>query len=441
MKEDREDDFERTDRNPVITTLWIGFAVSVLGIIGLITTSVFIKEYLENLGIQSTMFRITLGVFVVGVLIISFAFVLRRIRKKGLDYFVAGAITAYIGFLLLALPIILIAILSELPGQDYSYYITMGVGALLVIFGFLMETYELNKKLIALLKRLKELFMRFLKRIKWKLIFSPWNLFSLAGIAVIILTAFNILPYLDHLYYYLIGGVLIAINIIIHIRKEIWEILKDIGRVISTVLQTWGRALKQIPTIIKKAAIWFYEKTLSFFKLMGRALKYIIVRNYFLLFVLGIAMFFLLSNFALEARIAISSLVCLVAIVKPILDWRDFFGEKISTARQYLYKTTQKTRNVLKYRKNIRCPYCSFPNPFLRRKCWQCNKDIPRCMICNNAVEKEETVAFCPHCENIYHVDHLKTWLRFKSKCPVCHIEIESIKTEIFHPEEGDSTK
>ncbi len=437
LKEDKEDDFERTDRNPVITTLWIGFSISVLGIVGLITTSVFIKEYLENLGIQNTIFRITLGVFVIGVLIISFAFILRRIRKKGLDYFVAGAITAYIGFLLLALPLILIAILSELPDTDYPYYITMGVGLLFIIFGFLMETYELNKKLLAFLKNFKESLVKLLKKIKWKLVISPWNLLSLTGIVIIVLAALDILPYLDNLYYYISGGTLIAINIIFHLRKEIWEIVKDVGRVISTILRAWGRALKQIPGIIKKAAIWFYEKTLSFFKLIGRVLKYIIVRNYFLLFGLGIAMFFLLSNFALELRIATSSLVCLVSIIKPILDWRDFFGENVSRARQYLYKTTQKTRNVLKYRKNIRCPYCSFPNPFLRRECWQCKKEIPRCMICNNAVEKEETVAVCPHCENIYHVNHLKTWMRFNAKCPVCHNEIKSINTEVFQPKEG----
>ncbi|MBY9000611.1 MAG: hypothetical protein KGD64_06840 [Candidatus Heimdallarchaeota archaeon] len=429
MKEEKQDDLEHLGRNPVVTTLWIGFAVSLLGIVGLITFSLIIDEYLY--------FRIALGILAIGVLIISFAFILRRIRKKGLDYFVAGAVTAYIGFLLFALPIILIAILTELPGEQFWYIISMGVGVVFIGFGFLMETYELNKKLIALLKSLKETFVKILKRIKWKIVFSPWNLFSVVGITVIVLTALNILPFLDNLYYYIIGGVLIVINILIHLRQEIWDILKDIGRVISTILRAWGRALKQIPRIIKEAGIWFYEKTSSFFKLIGRALKYIIVKNYFLLFGLGIAMFFLLSNFALEIRIATSSLVCLVAIVKPILDWRDFFGEKISTARQYLYKTTQKTRNALKYRKNIRCPYCSFPNPFLRRECWQCKKEIPRCMICNNTVEKEATISVCPHCENIYHVDHLKTWIRFNPKCPVCHNEIKSIKTEIFQPEEG----
>ncbi|MHA1202754.1 MAG: hypothetical protein ACTSQ4_09550 [Candidatus Heimdallarchaeaceae archaeon] len=435
MKEEKLDDLEHLGRNPVVTTLWIGFAVSLLGILGITILSVFLGQ-----GIQDMYFRISLGVFVIGVLIISFAFILRRIRKKGLDYFVAGAITAYIGFLLLALPVILIAIISELPGSDYPYFITMGVGILLVIFGFLMEAYELNKKLMEFLRRIKITFVKLLKRIKWKLIFSPWNLLTLVGITVIILTALNIMPFLDNLYYYIIGSSLIGINIIIHLRREIYEILKDIARVILTVLQAWGRALKQIPRIVKDATVWFYKKTVNMIKFLGRAFKYIIVRNYILLFGLGIALFFLLQNFTLPTRIAISSLVCLVSIVKPVLDWRDFSGENVSRARQYLYKTTQRTRSALKYRRNVRCPYCSFPNPFLRRECWQCKKEIPRCMICNNAVEKEETVAICPHCENIYHVNHLKTWIRFNAKCPVCHNEIKSITTELFQPKEDDIT-
>jgi MFS family permease len=227
MKEEKLDDLEHLGRNPVVTTLWIGFAVSLLGILGITILSVFLGQ-----GIQDMYFRISLGVFVIGVLIISFAFILRRIRKKGLDYFVAGAITAYIGFLLLALPVILIAIISELPGSDYLYFITMGVGVLLVIFGFLMEAYELNKKLMEFLRRIKITFVKLIKRIKWKLIFSPWNLLTLVGITVIVLTILNIMPFLDNLYYYIIGGSLIGINIIIHLRREIYEIFKDITRVI-----------------------------------------------------------------------------------------------------------------------------------------------------------------------------------------------------------------
>ena len=438
MSEDKLDDLDHESKNPVITTLWIGFAISVLGIAGMIITSVFIKTILVNLGIQEMIFRITLGVFVIGVLIISFAFILRRIRKKGLDYFVAGAITAYIGFILLALPVILLAIGSFLSEPFYPYYIVMGVGAILIVFGFLMETYELNKKLIELMKRLKETFLKIIRKVNWKLLFSPWNLLSLAGLTIIILAALSILPFLDALYYYIIGGILILVNIIYHFRKEILEIFKTISKAIATFFKAWWSALKQIPRIIKEAAIWLYSKTIAFFKLLKRAIKYILVRNYFLLFALGIGMFFVLNELNIEARITISSLICLVSIVKPILDWREFFGEEVSRARQFLYKTTQKTRNVLKYRKTIRCPYCDFINPFLKRECWNCKKDIPRCMICNNALEKDEEVAVCPNCDNSFHIGHLETWIRFNSKCPVCHNKIEEIQTEIFSPNEAE---
>ena len=442
MKGKEQEDTEKKlndtelERNPVITTLWIGFIISVLSIIGILILSLAFNQDYTN-----SSFRIALGVFVIGVLILFFALILRRLRRKGIAYFVTGAITAYIGFILLSIPAILAVILdpSTLP-KDLAtvLYILMAVGVILIIFGFFFEAYDLNLKIIALMKKLKEAIKKIWKRINWKLVLSPWNLLSVAGITIMILAALEIFVGMRPLFWYLIGGSLILLNIIWHFRKEIWEILASIGKVIGTIFQAWWRAVKQIPQIVKKFGIWIYTKTVDFLRIIGKTLKFLIVRNYFILFILGISMlivFYFLDKLD-ETNIALSVLVCGIAIVKPILDWRDHFGEDISKARMYLYKTAQKTREVLQTRKLLtRCPYCNRPNEMGKDTCWYCAAILPKCMICNGRIERGTKIARCLHCDNLYHINHLETWLRFNPKCPVCK-EIIDKKEEEFLPAE-----
>ena len=227
--------------------------------------------------------------------------------------------------------------------------------------------------------------------------------------------------------------------------------LKDLGKILLILFQSWWRGIKYIPNLIVRLAKFLYDperfkrmvrwvkaKLKAIFTWIGEAFKFIFVRNYLLLFVFGIIMFFVLfykvDNVGLEVSLSISALVCGVAIIKPILDWREHFGEGISNARLFLYKTDQKSKKILRIRSITRCPYCMRPNPIVRRECWNCKKDIPRCLICNNTVEREVEVSRCLSCDNIFHVKHLKTWLRFNPKCPVCHQEMKKIRTEVFEP-------
>ena len=439
MKEEKKNktETEEIERNPVIATLWIGLIIGVIGVLGII---------ISQLALDGDYFRIFLGIFLGGVLICFFAIILRRLRRKGIEYFVIGAITVYIGFLLLAFPAIL-ATMDIKIRFPYLYYIMMGGGLFLIIFGFFMETYDLNEKIIELCKRIWIALKNLLKKLNWKMILSPWNFLSVVGIIVIILTAEEIISILQVIFY-IVGSVLILSNFVIHFREELAEVLKNIGNIFYTFFKAWVKALKQIPRIIKKIAQWLYDPerfkrmviwVYKQIKLAGRVIKYIVVRNYIFLFTFGVAMFFVLKipqiGLGLEIRLSLSSLVCFIALVKPILDWRDYFGEEISSVRMFLYKTTQKTRNVFKRRDIIRCPHCNYSNIASRRECWNCKEQIPNCWICNGVFEPEMEIAICPYCKNNYHINHLKAWLRFNPKCPVCHEPIEEIETGIYRPE------
>jgi hypothetical protein len=436
----------KEQKTPALTTMWIGLVVGIIGLLGTMVTGITgmyeTKEWL---------FMLFIGVLVAGFLILFFALILRRIKRKGIDYFVLGAITAYLGFLLLALPTLIYIFTfgnEDFAVKDYVFFIIMGFGVLLIIFGFFIEAYDLNEKILELFRRIGESLRRMLQRIKWKLILSPWNILTLVGIGVIVLTAVEIFIWIEPLYFYLIGAGLIVINLIIHLRKELVEILKDLGKVLATFFQSLWRGIKYIPNLIVRLAKYLYDperfkrmirwvkaKFIAVFKWIGEAFKFIFIRNYLLLFAFGIALFFLLNILEMEIRIALTALVCGVAIIKPILDWREHFGEDVSKARMFLYKTGQKTRNLLKRRGLTRCAYCLRPNPIVNQECWNCKKDIPRCLICNNIVEREIEISRCKSCDNIFHVNHLQTWIRFNPKCPVCKEEIKKIEIEEFEPE------
>ncbi|MHA1953779.1 MAG: hypothetical protein ACW96U_07525 [Candidatus Heimdallarchaeaceae archaeon] len=436
MSEDKTKLKEEKTRNPDIIIFWIGLAVSLIGIISTIVLSIALQ-----LDTEDWRFRVVLSVFIFGVLILGFGLIVRRLRRKGIEDFVLGAITSFLGFVLLYFPVLMFIMNITLFQREFPYFMMMAGGILVIILGYFMEVYDLNIKFLQMMKRLKEALKRMWKRLNWKLILSPWNFFTLIGLTVIILGAIGIIPYHQSRYYYYVGVGLILINLIFHFRKELAEILKTLGRIIETIAQAWWKVTKQIPKILKRLAKWLYnperfKRIMRWIwdkiKVIGRAIKYVFIRNYLILFAFGVALFFILPKDELnfEVRLAISSLVCLVAFVKPILDWREYFGEDVSSARTFLYKTSTKVTKRLKRRVIIRCPYCNYPNTSQRMDCWNCTKMLPRCKICNSYVEQGTEVAVCQHCDNIYHENHLRTWLRLNPKCPMCKEEIKKIETE-----------
>ncbi|MHA2357584.1 MAG: RING finger domain-containing protein, partial [Candidatus Heimdallarchaeaceae archaeon] len=252
----------------------------------------------------------------------------------------------------------------------------------------------------------------------------------------------GILNFILPRYFHIIGAGLILINIIFHFRKEFLELFKTIGRILETIFRAWWRLIKQVPKLIKRFLDWLIDPE-RFIRMMkwiwdkikwiGRAIRYVFIRNYFILFVFGIALFFILRDILIfEVRLALTSLVCLVSVIKPLLDWREHFGEDINSARLFLYRTSHKVGTRIKRETFDSCPYCSFRTTKTALDCWNCGNQIPRCMICNNRVAVETEIVKCTHCENIYHEDHLRTWMRFNNKCPVCKEEIKKIKTEAF---------
>ena len=48
------------------------------------------------------------------------------------------------------------------------------------------------------------------------------------------------------------------------------------------------------------------------------------------------------------------------------------------------------------------------------------NLDKDVCMICKLFLKKKDSILQCPRCESLYHQNHLASWLKSKTNCPVC---------------------
>ena len=405
-----------------ILLLWIGLIFATVGIITIIILNLIALDQYSNIGF---------GIMVLGILVTFFGFIIRRMQKLGIDYFVTGAVIAYLGYLFVALPAIAFAFGFNLFKNDYLNLIPISAGLLLILLGFFTETYELNKKLLKLLTQLGSSIKSIINKINWKLVFSPFNLLSVAGITIIILTYYGFFqPYFDFWLGYFLGSVLILLNFVYHFRYETLSILVNTINMLIVIFKGILRGIKQIPTIVKEFLIWFKKVIKTFFKWSWRAIKFTLLRNYILLFGLGIGSFFLFDSFALEIRIAISSLVCFIAIIKPLVEWRHDLAKKLTSVRANIYRTAKRSRKLVS--RTFHCPFCDGKIKKTTQFCPHCGRAVITCWVCTLPIQADEEVATCPHCSNIFHYSHLNAWIQMKQVCPVCKKPIIALSKKQF---------
>ncbi|MHA1401214.1 MAG: double zinc ribbon domain-containing protein [Candidatus Heimdallarchaeaceae archaeon] len=409
---------KKRERKIIINILWIGLIISLIGLISTIIISAIFGD---------KFFNIALGIMAIGFLILFFGFILSRLQKLGIDYFVTGAIISYIGYILVAIPSILYAFNVQLFVKDFWNFFLICAGLILIIFGFFSETYELNRKLVKLFNQLGQSIKRLLSKINWEIVFSPLNFLSTVGVTLILLAVFQAIPPISnkYSYYFIIGGSLIGLNIIILFKEEVVSIVLTLSKIILTLSRAIGRGLKQVPRIIADLSVWIYHASIKAAKVIGRGIKYVLIHNYFLLFGLGIIIFFVTKPLTFEIRIALSFLICIIALIKPLVDQRERIGRRVNSARLYLYQKSQIPKKIFK--RTIACPHCSHPVPIGASYCPRCGKALVKCYICNLNISKNEAVSICPNCNNFYHYNHLATWVKLKGTCPICKNKISKV--------------
>lgn len=72
----------------------------------------------------------------------------------------------------------------------------------------------------------------------------------------------------------------------------------------------------------------------------------------------------------------------------------------------------------------LTCFSCGEPYDPENKFCTECGKPISRCNICRGVIGFGDTLSQCPYCQNEFHHDHVREWLKVSGDCPVCRQRI-----------------
>lgn len=75
---------------------------------------------------------------------------------------------------------------------------------------------------------------------------------------------------------------------------------------------------------------------------------------------------------------------------------------------------------LVKATRKFPCFHCEFPILLDEKTCPSCKKSVPHCSICKLPIKNKEDMGQCPKCETHCHLEHLKTWIEIRMKCPTC---------------------
>lgn len=87
----------------------------------------------------------------------------------------------------------------------------------------------------------------------------------------------------------------------------------------------------------------------------------------------------------------------------------------------YIYpEKTQYTSST-----QLACFSCRKPLSSEDKFCTECGKSVSRCKICRGVIAFGDVPSQCPHCQNEFHQEHIREWLKVSADCPVCRIAIK----------------
>lgn len=73
----------------------------------------------------------------------------------------------------------------------------------------------------------------------------------------------------------------------------------------------------------------------------------------------------------------------------------------------------------------IRCRKCGTIQKRKQTTCNHCIALLHRCLFCDNTIDDEDLVIFCPSCRNLSHAHEMLSWLKKRKTCPICRFKLK----------------
>ncbi|NHJ47348.1 MAG: hypothetical protein FK733_06115 [Asgard group archaeon] len=94
-------------------------------------------------------------------------------------------------------------------------------------------------------------------------------------------------------------------------------------------------------------------------------------------------------------------------------------GENAIFLKETISEVVDPSTIITAVRKDY-CFYCNAELSLTDEICPKCRKQVLDCAICKLPVKSGEKVGQCSKCEHLFHLEHIKTWVKMKMRCPTC---------------------
>ena len=323
--------------------------------------------------VTSAILGITIIVFLLGVII-------DQLKYRNFRFWALGALVSFLGVLLFFSPVLFYGIGSD---NYILWVICISVGAILILFGYTIEAYELNNKVAKILLNLWESISTF----QYKKI--PGRILKLVGFLV-----FGLLYYIG-----------------LGFRKFKSVVKRAFSSTMSFITKSVNamvRLIFSLPGYTKKTIFFLYEYNyliilplflFTAMRLLQFQLPFIFLIVLGFLFVLLVIMAILNSNEELSQRY--------------VRSLRTRSWEALQTISIRIQKTTS---SVGRYK----CQNCGSPLKLGQEHCEVCEYKVKHCSICKLPIKKGQPTAVCSHCLYPAHENHWDQWTRMNNHCPIC---------------------
>ncbi|MHA2295389.1 MAG: hypothetical protein ACXAEU_12405 [Candidatus Hodarchaeales archaeon] len=361
----------------------VSFSKLTLVGVGLFLIALIVSVILqvENIQILPDLERFGVGLFGIPLLVLLLGFVLDVLRWRDFtDWGALGAFVAYLGLLLIFLPLILypFALVDEVV-----FWFMVISGILITIIGFTSHATDLDDKIEQLFNN----FWTTLRNFDFRLFISS----------------------LLQLVRGIIAGTI----------RYLWRGLRNLITRIILFMKMISHSFK----LIAKSVLFFFTQTVP--ATIKRSL--IVTWNNFHWLGLGaIISYFLISDF-LACFCLNTGLVIIIGFffaLGVIYPQRDRLTRVVHRAQGYAWETgyriNYRLRTLAEGRRKIDCLSCGRTISLESRECKHCEIEVKRCMICKLPIKTGQKPIECPHCKNPAHKEHWKFWVNIKHDCPAC---------------------
>lgn len=322
---------------------------------------------LNNLDISDRKLTMFLGI---GTICVLWGVVIDQLRIREFEFWAVGSIISTIGIFLVFSPILLYGFFID------SLVIWIGcsiIGIILLIFGYSVEAYDLNKKLVVALVGLWEAIQQY----QWKSV--PRRLLNL------VITFFS--------------------TLFLYIRRGFKAFRYHLGVGLSWTRRQTINALETIYHVILATPAFVWRHSYWGF--------------------LVVILWILMDTTDLTTLTLIDiTLLSFLLVIGIAYTYRDYIREKVTDIPEYTFEAIQYTQRVI-HQSKIRfglytCPECHKKIDPVTMKCSECGLDTPTCIICQLPIQENQDITTCPHCEHQAHSHHWKQWINMGKHCPIC---------------------